>query len=126
MNVHGDLFPIGQDKILMVPEFFNYTEDIIPSSGIHSDNMIFQFEQYLLYFEAGQDSLKQNGDLNGTSRNAQRLLRIYKNIVPQSGLFMVFQFGNVIVWTGTSGQLLFGIMEKVHSKIEQRCRHRLT
>src|SRR5680860_801201 len=100
MNVHGDLFPIGQDKIFMVPEFFNYTEDIIPSSGIHSDNMIFQFEQYLLYFEASQNSLQQNGGLYSTYRNAQHLLRIYKDIVPQSGLFMVFQFRNVIIWAG--------------------------
>src|SRR5680860_1231967 len=101
LNVHGDLFPIGQDKILVVPEFFNYTEDIIPSTGVHTDNMIFQFEQYLLYFEAGQNSLQQNGDLYSTYRNAQHLLRIYKDIVPQSGLIMVFQFWNVIIRAGT-------------------------
>ena len=104
MRCHSHLGAIGQDETGDVAELFDRAEDIVPASAVQTGRMFPQFVQYLIHLKCCQDSLDEHCSSDGAAWNTQFILSEYKDIIPEAGLQVILQFGQVEVGASTSLQ----------------------
>src|SRR5947209_20134544 len=84
-----------------------------------------QFVQYLIHLKCCQDSLNEHCSSDGAAWNTQFILSQYKDIIPETGLQVILQFGQVEVGASACLQQRFNVVEEVQAKIEDPAGNRL-
>ncbi len=87
--------------------------------------MIAQLPQNLIHLERSQDVLDQHRGADRAVGQAEPLLGHNEDVVPQAGLQMALQLGQIEIGAGVAGQQVAGVVEEVEAEVEQRGRHRL-
>lgn len=82
--------------------------------------MIPQFEEDLFHVECGRESFNQDGGPDSVVGDAEIGLREEEDVVPETGLEVVFHLWKVKVGTRATLDELVGIVVKVEREIEQR------
>ena len=122
---HRHLGPVRQDECGVVLEFAYGAEDIIPAAAVQAGRVLPQFPEDFIHLKGSQDVFDQDRGPNGASRDSEGVLGPDKDVVPQAGLQMAFQLGQVEVWPGAARDRVAGVVEEVKAEVEQRRRHRL-
>ena len=112
MPRHRDFGAVRQHEFLMIAEFLDEAEDVVPASAVESRGVILQLIQNLVHLERGEYSLDQHRRANRSARHAQCVLREVEDIVPQARFQMALQLRQVKVWAGAVGDLLFRVVEE--------------
>ncbi len=86
--------------------------------------MFAQLVQDFVGFEGRQYRFNGHRGLDASLRDAQVLLRKHEHVVPEPGLQMTFELGQVEIRTRSFGRQGGGIVVKEQAKIKQRTRHR--
>src|ERR1700724_3112085 len=68
--------------------------------------------------------LSQRRCLERTLGNAERLLRVDEDFVPEVGLFRAFQLRQIEIGAAALGEQRLGVVEEEEAEIEQAARHR--
>ncbi len=82
--------------------------------------MFAQLVKDLVHFERGENGFDQHGGADGPARNADMLLRIQEDVVPQPRFQMTLHFRQIKIRAGSLGEQRFGIVEEVQAEIHQR------
>ena len=121
MRGHRHLGPIGQHHVRSVAEAFDETEDVVPASAIQAGRMLPQFVQNLVHLERGQDRFDQHRGTNCPGGNAQVVLRLQKDVVPQPCFEMTFQLGQIEIGPASLVDQPLGIVVEEQAEVEQGC-----
>ena len=121
---HGHLRAIRQQIIGVIAQLLDVAENIIPASAIQPGRMLAQFVQDLFRFEDRQDGLDQHCRFDRALRNAQRVLGVDKDIVPQTRFKMVFQLRQVKVRSSAALHCRADIVKEIQAKVEQAAGYR--
>ena len=103
----------------MVAEFLDEAENVIPAAAVEARRMLSQFPQDLVHFKRRQYGLNQHGGADGAARNPQFLLRHDENIVPETGLQVAFQLGQIEVRSCALGNQPARIVKEVQAEIKE-------
>lgn len=74
---------------------------------------------HLVHLENGSNCLDQNRAANRSSLHADKVLGDVVHVVPQPGLKVRFQLGDVKVGPAAPGDELLGVVEEVEAKVEK-------
>lgn len=89
---------------------------------IETGGVIPQFEEDLFHLERSRECFDQNGSPDGVVGNSEIGLREEEDVVPETGLKVVFHLWKVEIGTGAALDEFMGIVVKVEREIEQRGR----
>src|SRR3546814_2666579 len=93
-------------------ELLDAAEDVIPAAAVQPGRMIAQFVQDLVHLESGEDRLDQHRRLDGAALDAELVLGMVEDIVPEARLEMVLELRQIEVGTGAVFEELPRIVEK--------------
>ena len=88
--------------------------------------MTTEFIQDFIHLKCGRKRFDQNGRLDGAYRNAEGLLREFKDFIPQARFKVALHLRQIVERTEASGVQFRAIVEDVQSEIEQARGDRLT
>ena len=83
-----------------------------------------QLVQNLVHLERGHDGLDQHRGADGALGQAHEPLGLGEHLVPEPGLEMALELGQVEVGAAAPGQQLTGVVVEVEGEVEQARRHR--
>ena len=81
--------------------------------------MIAEFIENFVHFERRENGLDQHRSPDAALRKSQTILGIDKNVVPQPGFEMAFEFWKIEIRAASGGQELSRVVKKVQAKVEQ-------
>ena len=84
--------------------------------------MIPEFEEYLFHLERSRECFDQDGSPDSAVGDSEIGLREEEDVIPETGLKIVFHLRKVEVGTGAALDELVRIVVKVEREIEQRSR----
>ena len=87
--------------------------------------MVAQLVEDLVHLERGRQRLDQHRGLDRSMRHAELALRVGEDVVPEPGLEMALQLGQVEGRRRALRHLGLGVVEEVEAEVEQRAGHRL-
>ncbi len=117
---HGDGTTVGQQEVGATrAEGLHGGEHVVPSTGVQAGGMFPQFVEDLLYLESRRKSLDENGRPDRPTGEPEGILGHGEHVVPQPGLMVPFQFGQVEVWPDAGRDQRVGVAEDIHPEIEQ-------
>jgi len=87
--------------------------------------MVAELEQDLLHLECGREGFDEDRRTDSVQRQADIRLGEGEDIVPQTGLEIVFHLGQVEVGTRAPLDKLLGIVIEEERKVKDGSRHRL-
>src|SRR3546814_6809884 len=77
------LIAVGQHEVRAIAELLDEAEDVIPAAAVQPGRMIAQFVQDLVHLESGEDRLDQHRRLDGAALDAELVLGMVEDIVPE-------------------------------------------
>ena len=83
--------------------------------------MLPQLMKDFVHLKGRQDGFNQHGSLDGAQGNPEFGLRHHKDVVPEPGFQMVFQFGQIKIGSGSFFPQRSGVVIKIQAKIENPC-----
>ena len=122
---HDHLAAVGQQVFRLVPERLDEGEDVVPAAAVEAGHVVAQFVEDLVHLEGGRQRLDQHGRLDGADGDAERLLGMDEDLVPQPRLEMALQLGQVEIGAGAAGEQRLGVVEEIEAEIEQAAGDRL-
>lgn len=118
-NSHGDIGTVRQDEVRVLAEVLDEGEDVIPAATVETSAVVTELIDDLIHFKSSVDSLDQDGTTDGTTGNADVVLRQVEDVVPQAGLEVRLHLGEIEVGAGATGNELLGVVEEVQTKVKQ-------
>jgi hypothetical protein len=76
-----------------------------------------QLVQYFIHFERGEDRLDEDGGADGATRNASGILSHLEDFVPEAGLEMALELGQVKIGAASTGDELSRIVVEIQTEI---------
>ena len=122
MRGHRHQRPVGQHELGPVAELLDEAEDVIPAPAVEADDVVAQLVEDLVHLEGRQDRLDQHRGLDRAGGQPELALGRHEDIVPEPGLEMVLELGQVKVRARSLGQQSLGVVEQVQSEVEQGAR----
>ena len=122
---HAHQRAVRQHRRRVLPELLDEAEDVVPAAAVEAGRMVAQLPEDLVGLEARQDGLDQHRRLDRALGQPKLPLGMDEDVVPQPGLEMRFELGQVEIGAAALGQQGLGIVEEIEAEIEQRARHRL-
>jgi hypothetical protein len=119
---HHDLRTVGQDEGLVAGELLDEGEDVVPAAAVQAGHVVAQFVEDLVHLEGSRQGLDQHGRLDRADFKAERGLGGDEDIVPEPGLEMALELGQVEVRARALRQRRLGVVEEVEAEIDQRAR----
>ena len=86
--------------------------------------MLAQLVEDLLHLERGRQGLDEHGGADGPARDAESLLGPDEHVVPEPGLEVVLELGQVEVRATTQLDQAVGVVEEVQAEVRQAARRR--
>src|SRR6266850_4827976 len=87
--------------------------------------MIAKFVEDLVHLERGQDRLDEHRGADAPVRNAEDLLRVDKDVVPEPRFQMRLHLRQVKIRPAAARDRFLRVVKKVQAEIEEACRYRL-
>ena len=109
----------------MFRERLDEREDVVPAAAVEPGHVVAKLVDDLVHLEGGRQRLDQHRRLDRAVRDAERLLGVGEDLVPQPRLEMALELRQVEVGPAAGGERGLRIEEEVEAEIEQRARHRL-
>ena len=81
--------------------------------------MVLELEEDLLHLEGGKCRLDQDRCADGPAGDAQRVLRVKEDIVPEPSLEVALEFRQVEIGTAAAAEKFACVVEEVEPEIEQ-------
>ena len=122
---HYHLRTVRQDEVRVLSEPLDVAEDIVPAAAIETDNVILQLVQDFVHLERGRQRFDEDGGLDRAVRNAEGLLRVDEDVVPEARFLVAFHLRQIEIGAGAGSDLLLRIVEEVEREIENAAGHRL-
>ncbi len=117
---HGDRVPLGQHEFLApVAELLDHAEQVVPAARVQPGAVVTQLVEDLLHLERRRDGLDQHRGPDCAARDAQGVLGQVEGIVPEPGLPVALDLGQVEVGAGALLQLAAGAVEEIQGEVEQ-------
>jgi hypothetical protein len=114
---------IREDEVLLVTEFLDAAEDVVPAAAVESRRMLAQLVEDLLHLEAGEYGLDQHRRLDAALWHAQRGLRQHEGVVPEPRLQVRLHLRQVQVDARFLLHARLRVVKEVQPEIEQRAGH---
>jgi hypothetical protein len=115
---HGHLAAVGQDEPGAAgAEVLDEGEDVVPAAGVQAGGVVAQFVEDFLHFERGGDGFDQHGGADGALRDAEQVLGEDEDVVPEPGLEVVLDLGQVEVRALALGQEAAGVVEEEQAEV---------
>ena len=125
MHQHGDLAALRQATLGVGAEALDEAEDVVPAATVETADVVPQLVEDLVHLEGGGDGLDEHGAADAALGQAQALLGMAEDVIPQPGLQVALQLGDVKVGAAAAGQQLLGVVEEVEAKVEEGAGHGL-
>ena len=87
----------GRTKSSRCAELLDHAEDVVPAARIQARRVLAQLVEDLVHLERGQDRLDQDGRADRPARDAERVLRMQEDVVPEPCLEVALELGQVEV-----------------------------
>ena len=100
---HRDLAAVGQDELGSIAELLDDAEDVVPAAGVETRRVVAQLVQDLVHLEGGQDRLDEDRRPDRPAREPDGCLARDEDVVPEPGLAMTLELGEVEVRPGSRG-----------------------
>ncbi len=121
---HHDLRAVRQDEVRVFAEALDVAEDVVPAAAIEAGDVVLQLVEDFVHLEGGGQRLDEDGDLDRAVRNAELLLRMDEDVVPEAGFLVALHLGQIEIGAGAGRDLAPGVVEEVEREIEQAAGHR--
>ena len=98
---HDHGIPVGEHEgDAEVAELLDDADQVVPAPGVEPGSPLPQLEEDLVHLEGGRDRLDEDGRPYVTAGEAERVLAAPQHVVPQPGLEMALELGQVEVGSG--------------------------
>src|SRR4029077_6976313 len=97
VTVHRDAGAVGEDAVGALPELLDEAENVVPAPAVEAGGVVLQLVENLVHLERGEDRLDQDGSADRAARNAELVLREVEDVVPEAGLEVALELGQVEV-----------------------------
>src|SRR5579884_631479 len=115
---HCHLGLVGIDEFGMVAKLFDGTEDVVPTTTVQARRVLSQFIEDFVHLKGRQNRLNQHRGFNRACGNAEQLLGLNEDIIPETGFEMALQLGQVEIGAGTLLEERSSIVEEIQAKVE--------
>ena len=122
---HRDLRPVGQRLALAVAERLDRAEDVVPAAGVETGGVVAQLVEDLIHLEGGGQRFDQHRRPHRAAGDAEGILGVGEDVVPEPRLAVALQLGQIEVGTRAAVDQLLGVVEKIEPEIEQAAGDRL-
>jgi hypothetical protein len=102
----------------VISQTLDVREDVIPSATVQTSTVFSQLVDNFVHLEDCWDGFNQNRSSDGTSLQANVVLGVVEDVVPQLGFQVVFHLWQVEVWTETLGNGFLSTVVEVDGEIE--------
>ena len=79
------------------PEPLDEREDVVPASAVETRRVVAQLPEDLVHLERAEDRLDEDGRADRPVRDAEILLRLHEDVVPETRLEVALELGEVEV-----------------------------
>ncbi len=117
--VHPDQIPIRQHEVGAVPELLDEAEDVVPAAAVEAGGVLAQLVEDLVHLERRRQGLDEHRGLDGGLGHAGSVLGVDEDVVPQPGLEVALELGQIEVGPGFPGQQALDVVEVVETEIHQ-------
>ena len=100
-------------------ERLDRAEDVVPAAGVETGGVVAQLVEDLIHLEGGRQRLDQHGRPHRAAGNAEGILGVGEDVVPEPSFAMALQLGQIEVRARAAVDQLLGVVEKIEPKIEQ-------
>src|SRR6185437_11080614 len=111
---------VGQHEGRVVPELLDETENVVPTAAIQAGRVLPQLVEDFVHFKSGQNRLDQDGGADGAAGDAEFILRVAEDVVPQASFEMALQLGEIEVGAGSLTDETLRVVKQVKTEIKQR------
>src|SRR5699024_4423 len=94
-------------------------EQVVPAGGFESGAVLAQLEEDLLHLEHRGDGLDMRGGPDGALLDAEAVLGVDEDLVPQPGLLRGLELRQVEVRAGAVTDEVAGVVEEVQAEVDQ-------
>jgi hypothetical protein len=108
-----------------VPELLDDAEDVVPAAGVEAGRVVAQLVEDLLHLEGGEDRLDEDRRLDRARRQVETLLREVEDVVPEAGLEVALELGQVEVRAAALVEQALPVVEEVEPEVEEAAGDRL-
>ena len=123
---HRDLGAVRQHEVASAgTELLDNAEDVVPAAGVEPRRVLAQLVEDLLHLERGRVGLDEDRGANGAHRDGEELLGADEHVVPEPGLEVALQLGEVEVRALACVDLALGAVEEIETEVDQAARHRV-
>jgi hypothetical protein len=119
---HGDLRAVGEQRVLPLPELLDDAEDVVPATRVQPRRMLAQLVEDLVHLEDGEDRLDQARRLDRAARDAQHVLRVAEDLVPEASLEVALHLRQIEEGAVRASRELPRVVEEVEPEVEERGR----
>src|ERR1700676_4428362 len=126
MSGHGDAASIRQNHVRIIGEFLDIAENIVPASRVEARGVLSQLVEDFIHLESSQDRLDEDGGFDRSGLKTERLLRVYKHVIPQARFEVAFELRQIKIRPCSPSQLLLRVVPEEKPEIKQRPGHRLS
>ncbi len=116
---HRHVARSGRTNWRVVPELLDDREDVVPPAGVEPGGVLAQLVEDLVHLERGEDRLDEHGGPDRAAGDAERVLRGDEDVVPEPGLEVALELGQVEVGAGAAVRGRAGVVEEDQPEVEE-------
>mmetsp|Transcript_33577 Transcript_33577/g.54619 ORF Transcript_33577/g.54619 Transcript_33577/m.54619 type:complete len:340 (-) Transcript_33577:492-1511(-) len=120
---HAHRVAVRQQRLGVALELLDVAEDVVPAAAVHAQRVRAQLVQDLVHLEGRRDRLQQHRGAHRARGHAQVALGSQEDVVPEPGLQVALQLGQVEVGARAARQQPERVVVQVQPKVEERARH---
>ena len=122
--LHGHLRAIGQQRGGIVSPGLDEAEDVVPAAAVESRRVIAQLPEDLVHLERRREGLDQDRGLDTPGGQSELPLRLHEDLVPEPGLEMALELGQIEVRPGAAVEELARVVEHEEREVDERAGRR--
>ena len=106
-----------------IAEVLDDAEQVVPAARVEACRMVAQLVEDLVHLEGGRDRLDEHGGADRPVRDAELLLRVGEDVVPQPCLEVGLHLRQVDVRAAAALEELGGVVEEVEAEVDEGGHH---
>jgi hypothetical protein len=99
-------------------ELLGNAEDVVPPAGVETRRVVAQLVEDLVHLEGGEDRLDEDRGPDGAAGDVEGVLGVVEDVVPEPGLEVSLQLGEVEVRAAAVVEGFAGAVEEGQAEVD--------
>ncbi len=117
--LHRHEAAVGEEESGEAPEPLDEREDVVPAAAVEARRVVAQLPEDLVHLEGAHDRLDEDRGADRPVREAEVLLRLHEDVVPEARLEVVLELREVVAGPRPLGEEPLSAVKEVEAEVEE-------